>query len=116
LTETVNVVVPLAGTVTEAGKLIRLSPDVVVPTSNGTSDALVLGVNFEAAIENVWFAPVVFDTANVNDVGVLFEALTLPKLAESGSKKIVAAAACVRFSRPAPWAVGPTSFIPVFAS
>ena len=46
--ETVNVAVPLAGTVTEAGKLIRLSPDVVVPASNGTSDALVLGVNFDA--------------------------------------------------------------------
>jgi hypothetical protein len=58
--ETVKVVTPLAGTVTEAGKLIRLSPDVVVPASNGESDALVLGVNFHAASENVWDAPIVF--------------------------------------------------------
>lgn len=109
LTETVKVVVPLAGTVTKAGKLIRLSPDVVVSASNAMSVALVLGVNFNAANENVWSAPVVFDN-------VKLKKLTLPKLAESGSKKTVAFAALVRFSRPAPWAVGPTSFVPVFAS
>ena len=96
LTETVKVVVPLAGTVTKAGKLIRLSPDVVVSASNAMSVALVLGVNFNAANENVWSAPVVFDK-------VKLKKLTLPKLAESGSKKTVAFAALVRFSRPAPW-------------
>jgi uncharacterized membrane protein len=79
LTETVKVVVPLAGTVTKAGKLIRLSPDVVVSASNAMSVALVLGVNFNAANENVWSAPVVFDN-------VKLKKLTLPKLAESGSK------------------------------
>jgi hypothetical protein len=116
LTETVNVVVPLAGTVKEAGNLIRLSPALVVPASNGMRDGLVLGANFRAASERVWPAPVVFDTVIGNDAGLLFEELTLPKLAESGSKKIVASAALLRFSRPAPCAVGPTSIVPVFAS
>ncbi len=116
LTETVKLVIPLAGTVTEAGKLIRLLPDVVVPASNGTSEALVLGVNFEAATENVWAVLLVFDRVNVNGAELFLQPLTLPKLAESGSNKIVAVAALVRFSRPAPWAVGPTSIVPVFAS
>jgi len=116
LTETVNVVEPFAGTVTDAGKLTRLSPEVVVPASKGTRIGLVLGVNFSAASKNVWPAPAVFDNVNGNDAGTLFEELTLPKLAESGAKKIVAFAALLRFSRPAPCAVGPTSFVPVFAS
>jgi hypothetical protein len=102
LTETVKVVTSLAGTVTESGKLIRSSPDAVVPASNGESDALVLGVNLNAVSENVWEAPFVFDRMNVNRVGIVTELLIRPKLAESGSNKIVAAAAWVRFSRPGP--------------
>jgi hypothetical protein len=47
---------------------------------------------------NVWLLPVELLSVNVNVVGLLFEALTLPKLAESGSNQTVAFAALVRFS------------------
>src|SRR5207249_5521217 len=47
----------------------------------------------------------------VNDVG--WPTVTLPKLAETGSSHVVASAATERFSRPAPWAVGPMSCVPV---
>ena len=100
LTDTVKLVAPLAGTVTEAGKLIRLSPDVVVPASNRLGAAL--GVNFNAASEKVWDMPLELVSVNVNGCGWVLELLTFPKLAESGSNEIVAFAALVRFSRPAP--------------
>ena len=101
-TDTVKVVAPLAGTVTEAGKLIRLSAEVVVPASNGMRDALVLGVNFNAASEKVWDMPLESVSDKANGCGWVLELLTIPKLAESGSNQIVAFAALVRFSRPAP--------------
>ena len=69
LTDTVKVVAPLAGTVTEAGKLIRLSPGVVVPASNGMSAAFALGVNFKAASEKVWDMPLESVSVNVNSCG-----------------------------------------------
>ena len=66
------------------------------------SDALVLGVNFKAASEKVWDMPLESVSVNVNGCGWVLELLTFPKLAESGSNEIVALAALVRFSRPAP--------------
>ena len=56
---------------------------------------------------NVSGLPVGLDSVMFNDVG--WPTATLPKLAETGSSHVVASAATDRFSRPAPWAVGPMS-------
>src|SRR5206468_2110778 len=71
----------------------------------------VSGVNFVTETVNVSELPVGLDSVMVNDVG--WPTVTLPKLAETGSSHVVASAATERFSRPAPWAVGPMSCVPV---
>src|SRR6266704_3319025 len=71
----------------------------------------VSGVNFVTETVNVSELPVGLDSVIVTEVG--WPTVTLPKLAETGSSHVVASAATERFSRPAPWAVGPMSCVPV---
>src|SRR5437899_6691974 len=77
----------------------------------GTVPPNVSGVNFVVETLNVWLLPVGLYTVTVSEVG--WPTATLPKLAETGSSHVVASAATERFSRPAPWAVGPMSCVPV---
>src|SRR3989454_8742354 len=77
----------------------------------GTVPPNVSGVNFVVETLNVWSLPVGLYSVMVNEVG--WPTATLPKLAEKGSSHVVASAATERFSRPAPWAVGPMSCVPV---
>src|SRR5437870_13404285 len=77
----------------------------------GTVPPKVSGVNFVVETLNVWLLPVGLYTVTVSEVG--WPTATLPKLAETGSSHVVASAATERFSRPAPWAVGPMSCVPV---
>src|SRR5882724_5574039 len=74
----------------------------------------VLGVNFVFETVNVSSLPVGLDRVVVNDVGCPI--VTFPKLAETGLNQVVPFAATERFSRPAPCAVGPMSWMPVLAS
>src|SRR6266704_997336 len=74
----------------------------------------VSGVNFVTETVNVSALPVGLDSVIVTEVG--WPTVTLPKLAETGSSHVVASAATERFSRPAPCAVGPMSWMPVWAS
>src|SRR6266581_6303317 len=80
----------------------------------GTVPPKVSGVNFVVETLNVWSLPVGLYSFMVNEVG--WPTATFPKLAETGSSHVVASAATERFSRPAPWAVGPMSCVPVNAS
>src|SRR5437667_4960621 len=77
----------------------------------GTVPPKVSGVNFVVETLNVWSLPVGLYSVMVNEVG--WPTATFPKLAETGSSHVVASAATERFSRPAPWAVGPMSCVPV---
>src|SRR3989454_3659105 len=77
----------------------------------GTVPPNVSGVNFVVETLNVWSLPVGLYSVMVNEVG--WPTATFPKLAETGSSHVVASAATERFSRPAPWAVGPMSCVPV---
>src|SRR6266540_1647438 len=80
----------------------------------GTVPPNVSGVNFVVETLNVWSLPVGLDSVTVSEVGWMTG--TRPKLAETGSSHVVASAATERFSRPAPWAVGPIECVPVLAS
>src|SRR5439155_1386295 len=77
----------------------------------GTVPPNVSGVNFVTETVNVSELPVGLDSVMFNDVG--WPTVTFPKLAETGSSHVVPSAATERFSRPAPWAVGPMSCKPV---
>src|SRR5256886_17697860 len=77
----------------------------------GTVPRRVPGVNFVVETLNVGSLPVGLYSVMVNEVG--WPTATFPKLAETGSSHVVASAATERFSRPAPWAVGPMSCVPV---
>src|SRR6266699_4047469 len=77
----------------------------------GTVPPKVSGVNFVVETLNVWSLPVGLCSVMVNEGG--WPTATFPKLAETGSSHVVASAATERFSRPAPWAVGPMSCVPV---
>src|SRR5262249_29860462 len=116
LTVTVSVVEPLAGTVTLAGTVIRLSPGVIVPAFQirGTVLPKVFGMNLAFETANV--RPLLVGLCSVMLTEVGRPTVTRPKLAEAGSIHVVAFAATERFSRPAPCAVGPTSCNPVAAS
>src|SRR6266550_3949145 len=95
---------------------MRSSPALRIPASY-TLDTVppnVLGVNFVVETLNVWSVPAGLDSVMVSEVG--WPTVTLPKLAETGSSHVVASAATERFSRPAPCAVGPMSWMPVWAS
>src|SRR5215217_7743597 len=74
----------------------------------------VVGVNFIAETLNVCALLVGLLSVIVNEVGC--PRVTLPKHAATGSIHVVASAATERFSRPAPCAVGPTSYVPEKAS
>src|SRR6476646_4239993 len=74
----------------------------------------VLGVNFDSLTVNVCAFPVGLETVTTTEVGE--PAGNLPKLAETGLNQVVPFAATERFSRPAPCAVGSTSWMPVWAS
>src|SRR5438094_8798221 len=74
----------------------------------------VLGVNFHSLTVNVCVFPVGLKTVRTTDLGEL--AGTFPKLAETGLNQVVPFAAAVRFSRPAPCPLGPTSWMPVLES
>src|SRR6266513_4605108 len=80
----------------------------------GTVPPNVSGVNIVLETLNVSSVPVGLDSVIVTEVG--WPTVTLPKLADTGSSHVVAAAATERFSRPAPCAVGPMSCKPVCAS
>src|SRR6478672_1821746 len=80
----------------------------------GTVPPNVSGVNFVTEMLNVSAVPVGLDNVIVTDVG--WPRATRPKLAEAGSIHVVESADTERFSRPPPWAVGPTSCKPVCAS
>src|SRR5947207_2589 len=77
----------------------------------GTVAPQVSGLTFVPETVNVSELPVGLDSVMFNDVG--WPTVTFPKLAETGSSHVVPSAATERFSRPAPWAVGPMSCKPV---
>src|SRR4051794_10790385 len=107
--------VPPAGTVTDVGYVIRESVEPIVPAPNGAS-VPVAGVNRCDVTVNAWLAPDVFARWMRSVVGVVCEPLILPNEADTGVAKIVAEAASVRSSRPAPCAIGPTFEAPELAS
>src|SRR5438552_15691395 len=74
----------------------------------------VSGANFHLLTVKFCVFPVGLKTVTTTDLGGL--AGTFPKLAETGLNQVVPLAAWERFSRPAPCAVGPTSWRPVLAS
>src|SRR6266446_7985287 len=74
----------------------------------------VSGVNFVVETLKVWLLTVGLKTVTTKEVGELV--CTFPKLAETGSSHVVPFAATERFSRPAPCAVGPMSWMPVLES
>src|SRR5207302_11514943 len=74
----------------------------------------VLGVNFHLLTVKFCAFPVGLKTVTVTEVGEPVG--TFPKLADTGLSHVVPSAATERFSRPAPCAVGPMSWMPVLAS
>src|SRR6266478_7014971 len=74
----------------------------------------VLGVNFHSLTVKFCAFPVGLKIVTTTDVGDPVG--TFPKLAETALNHVVPFAATERFSRPAPWAVGPMSWMPVLAS
>src|SRR5438105_15812787 len=74
----------------------------------------VSGVNFHSLTVKFCVFPVGLKTVTTTEVGEPVG--TFPKLAETGLNQVVPLPAWDRFSRPAPCAVGPTSWMPVLAS
>src|SRR5947207_8361869 len=74
----------------------------------------VPGVNFHLLTVKFCAFPVGLKRVTTTEVGEPVG--TFPKLAETGLNHVVPSAATERFSRPAPWAVGPMSWMPVLAS